>query len=140
MAAKTPAKPKKGVDKEQPAKAMKRTTFAGRRCPEGDVPKQRFLSMMETYAAMIFPKLKSPSQCEASLIGGCIFKGIIRFRRFLGNLSGALVFGNWVRVGLGWGSLCRVSSGRWCFPSSLPWRTPRAASTIESAEMLLWSS
>ena len=58
---------------EAPPKRAKRSTFAGRRCPEGDIPKAGFLSMMETFAAMIAPKLVSPSQFEASLIGGCTF-------------------------------------------------------------------
>ena len=78
-AAKSAPKAKSKVEKEPPVKRPKRSTFAGRRCPEGDVPKARFLSMMETYTAMITPKLESPSQFEASLIGECIFKGM-RFR------------------------------------------------------------
>ncbi|OLP79328.1 hypothetical protein AK812_SmicGene40390 [Symbiodinium microadriaticum] len=53
---------------EAPPKRAKRSTFAGRRCPEGDIPKAGFLSMMETFAAMIAPKLVSPSQFEDAAV------------------------------------------------------------------------
>ena len=53
-------------------KKAKRTTFAGRRCPEGEIPKARFRAMLETYASMIAPELESPSQYEASVLQGLI--------------------------------------------------------------------
>ena len=62
------ARPK--VLAEDSNKKAKRTTFAGRRCPEGEIPKARFQSMMETYASMIAPQLGSPSQCEACFLDG----------------------------------------------------------------------
>ena len=74
-AAKSFSKKRKEIpDAEVEVSKPKRTTFAGRRCPEGEIPKARFLAMMDVYATRISAKLQSPSQFEASLIGGCIFE------------------------------------------------------------------
>ena len=50
----------------------KRTTFAGRRRPDGEVAKHRFEALKEAYFVVIAPKFSCPSQQEVRcFINGC---------------------------------------------------------------------
>ena len=57
----------KGKQGESDSKNVKRATFAGRRCPDNDPAKARFLAMRDTYFEMITPNIAFPSYREAGV-------------------------------------------------------------------------